>query len=89
MAFKILTVEQTNEVLEENTRVISGQGKYPWYQLEVGQSFHVPRNQATRENYRPAPPLKLKAAGRKFTTRTLAVNKYNNGTIGTLVTRIA
>jgi len=33
-----------------------GVGKYPWYVMEVGDSFFVPRTQLTVETYRPSPP---------------------------------
>ncbi len=35
-----------------------GVGKYPWYGMEKGDSFFVPRTQFKVETYRPSPPPK-------------------------------
>ena len=35
----------------------TGTGKYPWHQLEVGDSFFVPETQLASSKSRPATPL--------------------------------
>lgn len=83
--FKIKSEKETKVLLAEYC-LTSGLGKYPWHKLQVGQSFHIPRNQMSREDYRPTPPRKLVEKGYKVKTKTKV---DDNGVIGTLVYRIA
>lgn len=83
--FRIKTEKETKRLLDESC-LTAGLGKYPWRKLEVGQSFHIPRNQMSRENYRPRPPLKLLEQG--YRVKTMC-SVDDDGVIGTLVYRVA
>ena len=47
---------------------ISAKSKYPWYTKNVGEGFFIPREDLTREDYRPPTPPKLKAKGQVWKT---------------------
>lgn len=79
-AFKIISVSETNKIWESNG-VRSGQGKYPWRQLKVGESFFVPENQLPRSGSRPSPPDSVKGL---FTTKRI----LNGKVAGVLVKRV-
>ena len=49
-AFKILSVVESEELWGNDLG--HGLGKYPWRELKVGESFFIPRNQLSREDYR-------------------------------------
>jgi hypothetical protein len=83
--YVINSKEKTDKILAENG-FSTGRGKYPWDSIEVGQSFHLPRNQMTRENFRPGIPAAQKAMGRVWKTKC---NMVQDGVIGTLVVREA
>jgi len=46
-----------NNVAVPDSKYGTGTGKYPWHQLESGQSFFVPESQLANPKSRPATPL--------------------------------
>lgn len=82
-SFKIMSIAET-EKLWNSSGVDSGRGKYPWRRLNVGQSFFIPRNQYSREDYRPSAPPSVLADGYKFATKKVQDGK----TIGLQIKRI-
>lgn len=59
--------------------------KYPWYKIEVGGGFFIPKYQiGNKAGYVYAPPAARKA-GMKFKSETCSLNN----TQGLLVTRVA
>jgi hypothetical protein len=81
-AFKILSVVESEELWGNDLG--HGLGKYPWRELKVGESFFIPRNQLSREDYRPTPTAKILKEGYRFKSK-----KVVSGTkIGVQIKRI-
>ena len=57
--------------------------KYPWTDMEIGQSFFIPESQAKNGSVRTAAEKAGKRLRRKFTTRAV----YHNGEKGTRIWR--
>lgn len=85
MAIKVYSKKEVSELnIPRNYK--GGVTKYPWYELEVGGAFHVPRSHYKTENYRPSPPPNLQKMGYKVST-----TKYtrDDQVDGLMVQRIA
>jgi len=70
------------DVPMSKTNRYGGSIKYPFHELEVNDSFFVPRVDCKREDYRPYPPPRLKI---KIRTE----KRVENGVPGIRVWRIA
>jgi|ETNmetMinimDraft_26_1059896.scaffolds.fasta_scaffold296315_1 hypothetical protein len=50
-------------------------GKYPWHELEIGESFVIPKKEITlgqlHRGWRPQPPKNLRETGYRVSTRNL------------------
>lgn len=84
MAIKVYTAAEVRKLnIPQNSR--GSKTKYPWYQIEKGGAFFVPRNAFKREDYRPSVPTNLKKDGYKIST-----TKYVQGKVhGLLIKRTA
>ena len=84
MAIKVYTAAEVRKLnIPQNNR--GSKTKYPWYQIEKGGAFFVPRNIFKREDYRPSVPTNLRKEGYKIRT-----TKYVQDDVqGLLITRIA
>jgi hypothetical protein len=81
-AFKILSVAESEELW--GNELGHGLGKYPWRQLKVGESFFIPRNQLSREDYRPTPSSNILKEGYRFKSKKVV----SGSKIGVQIKRI-
>lgn len=84
MAIKVYTASEVRK-LNIPKHTYGRTTKYPWYQIEKGGAFFVPRSLYKREDYRPPVPAKLRDEGYKIVTTKYVQDK----TPGLLIKRIA